>query len=213
MFEYNVDQEWCPDLFFCLCTLSIQYYYKGAVGPCGHLSDGSWSGTRLWCWWRIAATLHLFNTEPLMSVYTDNGYADRKEYLDELREEYGDLVDILTGILPSSEDFDGLVTALEDAMDSGEYEDLMWQNKNWHRQAPKTRSGCPKINKSTKRHPTWFAISTTAFNAILRFCRMCAITGSNFATIFSVSVMILKMKHSISQRFATISFMKYDVTV
>jgi hypothetical protein len=60
-----------------------------------------------------------------MSVYTDNGYADRKEYLDELREEYGDLVDILTGILPSSEDFDGLVTALEDAMDSGEYEDLM----------------------------------------------------------------------------------------
>jgi hypothetical protein len=60
-----------------------------------------------------------------MSVYTDNGYADRKEYLDELRDEYGDLVDILTGILPSSEDFDGLVTALEDAMDSGEYEDLM----------------------------------------------------------------------------------------
>jgi hypothetical protein len=60
-----------------------------------------------------------------MSVYTDNGYADRKEYLDELREEYGDLVDILTGVLPSSEDFDGLVTALEDAMDSGEYEDLM----------------------------------------------------------------------------------------
>jgi hypothetical protein len=60
-----------------------------------------------------------------MSVYTDNGYADRKEYLDELREEYGDLVDILTGILPSSEDFDGLVTALKDAMDSGEYEDLM----------------------------------------------------------------------------------------
>jgi hypothetical protein len=61
-----------------------------------------------------------------MSVYTDNGYADRKEYLDELREEYGDLVDILTGILPSSEDFDGLVTALKDAMDHlREYEDLM----------------------------------------------------------------------------------------
>jgi len=213
VFEYNVDQEWCPDLFFCLCTLSIQYYYKGAVGPCGHLSDGSWTGTGLWCWWRIAATLHLFNTEPLMSVYTDNGYADRKEYLDELREEYGDLVDILTGILPSSEDFDGLVTALEDAMDSGEYEDLMWRSKNWHRQAPKTRSGCLILNKSTKRHPTWFAISTTAFNAILRFCKMFAIIGSNFATIFSVSVMILKMKHSISQRFATISFMKYDVTV
>ena len=30
-----------------------------------------------------------------MSIYTDNGYANRKEYLNELREEYGDLVDIL----------------------------------------------------------------------------------------------------------------------
>jgi hypothetical protein len=60
-----------------------------------------------------------------MSIYTDNGYSNRKEYLNELREDYGDLVNILTGVLPASEDFDGLVTALEDAMDSGEYEDLM----------------------------------------------------------------------------------------
>lgn len=60
-----------------------------------------------------------------MSVYTENGYANRQEYLDELREEYGGLVDILTGVMPSSEDFDGLLTALEDAMDSGEYDDLM----------------------------------------------------------------------------------------
>ena len=61
-----------------------------------------------------------------MSIYTNNGYANRKEYLNELREEYGDLVDILTSVLPSSEDFDGLVTALEDAVESGEYEDLLW---------------------------------------------------------------------------------------
>ena len=60
-----------------------------------------------------------------MTIYTDNGYANRTEYLNELREEYGDLVDILVGVLPSSEDFDGLVTALEDALDSGEYEDLL----------------------------------------------------------------------------------------
>ena len=60
-----------------------------------------------------------------MSVYTENGYANRREYLDELREDFGGLVDILTGVLPASEDFDGLITALEDAMDSGEYEDLM----------------------------------------------------------------------------------------
>jgi len=60
-----------------------------------------------------------------MSIYTENGYANRKEYLNELREEYGDLVNILTSVLPSSEDFDGLVIALEDAMDSGEYADLL----------------------------------------------------------------------------------------
>jgi hypothetical protein len=60
-----------------------------------------------------------------MSVYTENGYTNRKEYLDELREDYGQLVDILTSVLPPSEDFDGLITALEDALDSGEYDDLM----------------------------------------------------------------------------------------
>jgi hypothetical protein len=50
-----------------------------------------------------------------MSVYTDNGYENRADYLDTLREEYGEeLVDILTGIMPASEDFDGLVIALED---------------------------------------------------------------------------------------------------
>jgi hypothetical protein len=60
-----------------------------------------------------------------MSVYTENGYTNRKEYLNELREEYGALVDILTGVLPASEDFDGLITSLDDALDSGEYNDLM----------------------------------------------------------------------------------------
>ena len=60
-----------------------------------------------------------------MSIYIENGYANRKEYLDELREEYGELVDVMTSVLPSSEDFDGLITALEDAIDSGEFNDLM----------------------------------------------------------------------------------------
>lgn len=53
-----------------------------------------------------------------MSIYTENGYANRKEYLNELADEYGkDLVYTLITVLPTSEDFDGLVTALEDAMD------------------------------------------------------------------------------------------------
>lgn len=60
-----------------------------------------------------------------MSIYTDNGFADRKEYLDSLREEYGGLVDVLITVLPPSEDFDGLITELEDALDSGMYDELI----------------------------------------------------------------------------------------
>lgn len=60
-----------------------------------------------------------------MSIYTDNGFNDREDYLDSLREDYGGLVDILSSILPESEDFDGLVTELEDAAASGEYDDLI----------------------------------------------------------------------------------------
>lgn len=65
------------------------------------------------------------NCNLAMSIYTDNGYANREDYLNELREEYGDLVDILTEILPESEDFDGLVTSLEDASDCGDYYELI----------------------------------------------------------------------------------------
>lgn len=59
------------------------------------------------------------------NVYTQNGFANRNEYLNSLREDYGGLVDILTGLLPASEDFDGLITELEDAMDSGIYDELI----------------------------------------------------------------------------------------
>jgi hypothetical protein len=59
-----------------------------------------------------------------MSIYTDNGYSDRAEYLQELRLEYGSLVDILITVLPASEDFDGLVTELEDAFEAGYLEGL-----------------------------------------------------------------------------------------
>jgi hypothetical protein len=49
-----------------------------------------------------------------MTIYQENGYKDRQDYLDFLREDYGDAVDLLTSILPPSEDFDGLITSLED---------------------------------------------------------------------------------------------------
>ena len=50
------------------------------------------------------------------SRYQENGYKNRHEYFEYLRDEYGaDRVDALLTVLPPSEDFDGLVTELEDA--------------------------------------------------------------------------------------------------
>ena len=49
------------------------------------------------------------------SIYKQNGFDNRQDYLNHLRDEYGkDLVDTLITVLPASEDFDGLVTSLED---------------------------------------------------------------------------------------------------
>ena len=49
--------------------------------------------------------------------YTDNGYTDRAEYLDSLAEEHGMDINVvlnLAEILGPNEDFDGLVTTLQD---------------------------------------------------------------------------------------------------
>jgi hypothetical protein len=55
-----------------------------------------------------------------MSIYTDEGYTNRRAYLDGLADDFGldrSTVYALAGILGSSEDFDGLICALEDAAD------------------------------------------------------------------------------------------------
>ena len=52
-----------------------------------------------------------------MSQYTEAGYSSRRDYLDSLSEDLGidrATVYALAGMLGPSEDFDGLVTALED---------------------------------------------------------------------------------------------------
>jgi len=52
-----------------------------------------------------------------MSVYTDEEYANRREYLESLAEEYEldiDTVLMAADMLGPGEDFDGLVTTLED---------------------------------------------------------------------------------------------------
>jgi hypothetical protein len=53
-----------------------------------------------------------------MNDYTANGFANRRAYLESLCEEYDrDTVYMLAGLLGSSEDFDGLITSLEDYAD------------------------------------------------------------------------------------------------
>ena len=52
-----------------------------------------------------------------MSIYKDEGYENRKDYLNNLADDFGierDTVYSIASMLGSSEDFDGLVTALED---------------------------------------------------------------------------------------------------
>lgn len=52
-----------------------------------------------------------------MSIYTDQGYLNRKDYLLSLSEDLGidsELVFSVASLLGSTEDFDGLITTLED---------------------------------------------------------------------------------------------------
>jgi len=59
-----------------------------------------------------------------MDVYQQNGFENRRAYLASLAEEYSPTaVYALADVLGPNEDFDGLVTALEDAADSGMFDD------------------------------------------------------------------------------------------
>ena len=61
-----------------------------------------------------------------MNIYQENGYKSRKDYLQSLAEEYGvdyQTVACLAALLVSGEDFDALVSAVEDmamAQEDGE---------------------------------------------------------------------------------------------
>jgi len=58
-----------------------------------------------------------------MSIYIAEGYKSRRDYLETLADEMGiekDIVFTLASVLGPSEDFDGLVTELEDLQAIGE---------------------------------------------------------------------------------------------
>jgi hypothetical protein len=62
-----------------------------------------------------------------MNDYTANGFKNRREYLDSLAEAYGlprETVHSLAAMLGASEDFDGLIVALDDAADEAERREL-----------------------------------------------------------------------------------------
>jgi hypothetical protein len=57
-----------------------------------------------------------------MTIYEENGFTSRKEYLESLAEDYDmdyEDVEMLAATLGETEDFDGLVTALEDYYEGG----------------------------------------------------------------------------------------------
>ena len=59
-------------------------------------------------------------------VYQENGYTDRDDYLNSLSEDYGvpiEAVLALADVLGPDEDFDGLVSNLEDAMFYGWFDE------------------------------------------------------------------------------------------
>lgn len=49
------------------------------------------------------------------TIYKENGYSNREEYLKDLAYEYGCHVYVLADLLGPEEDFDGLIISLEDA--------------------------------------------------------------------------------------------------
>ena len=60
-----------------------------------------------------------------MDVYKINGYKDREDYLSSLADDFGlplETVKLVANVFGPSEDFDGLVSSLEDMMDMEEFE-------------------------------------------------------------------------------------------
>ena len=64
-------------------------------------------------------------------VYREKGYTDRDDYLHSLSEDYGvpvDAVQALAEVLGPDEDFDGLVSNLEDAMYGGWFDESVGED-------------------------------------------------------------------------------------
>ena len=80
-----------------------------------------------------------------MSIYEENGYANRREYLDAMAEDYGQdrqTVYLLADLLGPSEDFDGLISGLEDMQEL---------DRPWREELPKPKEKKPKVRHGHER--------------------------------------------------------------
>ena len=79
-----------------------------------------------------------------MNIYEENGYASRGEYLDAMAEDYGlekSDVRLLADLLGPNEDFDGLLSGLEEMQDmKTRYQEEHPRHKNLGKK-PKSRHG------------------------------------------------------------------------
>ena len=79
-----------------------------------------------------------------MNIYEENGYASRGEYLDAMAEDYGlekSDVRLLADLLGPNEDFDGLISGLEEMQDmKARYQEEHPLHKNPGKK-PKSRYG------------------------------------------------------------------------
>lgn len=61
-----------------------------------------------------------------MNIYQENGYENRREYLESVADDFGvsfSQVASIASLLGSGEDFDGLVSMVSDLADSMDYDD------------------------------------------------------------------------------------------
>jgi hypothetical protein len=70
----------------------------------------------------VCGIIYSFRRKPMANPYVEEGFANRKEYLEDLAANMGvskSTVFALADMLGPNEDFDGLVTELEDMEDMG----------------------------------------------------------------------------------------------
>tara|TARA_Y100000401_G_C8307319_1_gene217706 strand:- start:24 stop:227 length:204 start_codon:yes stop_codon:yes gene_type:complete len=63
------------------------------------------------------------HSTPTDCPYKNEGFDTRKDYIANLKKNWPpELVDLCTSLLPASEDFDGLITTLENEFESGNWD-------------------------------------------------------------------------------------------